>query len=784
MSEYPSHFFPEKMEYVEIVCPIESCYNVIKKIAEKGTLEVIDCNKNMQEPRRHLETFMICDDADRNIRFIETHLKSIDGLFPPPPLPSQIGIMINDLNLAQIADRLRQDSNELREKIKLTDDLKKQLNYNQKKMHALRFFKPIVQQETRNLNAKSASVDSLELEMIQDPNPILLSITGMVPTDQLHKLLRTVYRISRRNAIFHVGEASSDNIIPYAIFVSAKVLQQKLQKICESFSSDVFTFDCDTDNLNELEQQVATDIQQGQEVLDQADRANQDFLIELSHEYWAYRIFVTREKQIWLTVDYGDFDMIESSAIYRAWTPKRLSKTLYQDLQAAAVESGTPIPIQIDITQPSDHPELTVPTFIEKNDFTRSFQNLNNAYGIPNYDEINGGAFYSMYPFLFGVMFGDIGHSIFYILASITLLVLAPIAKKKRWDFGDIGNSVFNFKWFLFFCSICAFYCGFIYNECFGLPFSTFSSNWEIGTQTDVLTTWKQKEDTKIYPFGIDYIWYFKDNELIFLNSYKMKLAVILGMSQMVFGMFLQLINHIYRKDAVSIILWWIPEMMYLIPFFGYMVVIIIMKWCTKFQGNSFFLPDQQEDGVNLIQMLIGLVINAGSKDQSLQLYSNQWNVQTIILVLFIISIVLLLFARPVYFCIAKRKDPNFNMIEGFVMNLIEVIEFCLGALSHTASYLRLWALSLAHSQLSHVIYDELFILTVNTNNVFFVFIGFAAFCCMTAAILLGMEAFSALLHAIRLMWVEFSSKFYSGMGVGFKPVSFTKELKKIGVTQ
>ncbi|KAI6645916.1 V-type proton ATPase [Oopsacas minuta] len=376
-------------------------------------------------------------------------------------------------------------------------------------------------------------------------------------------------------------------------------------------------------------------------------------------------------------------------------------------------------------------------------------------------------------------------------------------------------------------------YTGIIYNDVFSKSMNIFGTSWNV-TYTDAGLNYTQRMALGLdnnthtiskvsdgiysvpveafsrnnpYPFGIDPIWQVAGNKLLILNSFKMKMSIILGVVHMMFGIVLSAFNYVHFKEYYKIFFQLIPEMLFLSSIFGYLVFLIFFKWVR------YYVNKQEQP--RLLIVLISMFLSFGKTptveegtvvfDAELQSY-----LQILLVLVALISVPWLLIPSPLYLIIknklAKRNRANYQRIEDdeeatangelsgdaaaaqdddqlevgevVVHRVIHTIEFCLGCISNTASYLRLWALSLAHAQLSEVLWQQILQRALMMQPLYFsipfIFIGFSVWAVATIAVLLVMEGLSAFLHALRLHWVEFQNKFYVGDGYSFTPFSFT----------
>ncbi len=74
------------------------------------------------------------------------------------------------------------------------------------------------------------------------------------------------------------------------------------------------------------------------------------------------------------------------------------------------------------------------------------------------------------------------------------------------------------------------------------------------------------------YPIGVDPIWQVSENKIVFLNAFKMKLSIILGVLHMLFGVILSYGNHKYFSKPLNIVTEFIPQIIFLTCMFGYLV--------------------------------------------------------------------------------------------------------------------------------------------------------------------------------------------------------------------
>lgn len=688
------------------------------------------------------------------------------------------------------------------------------------------------------------------------------SITGVVSTDERVRFERMIFRATRGNCYVRfapiqqpITDPESGQLIEKSVFIiffKSESIETKLKRICDAFGAHRYSLP-DLDDAGSVDKMLT---ENAQELVDsrtvllknQETRFRLCQLLAKHTERWTW--LVLREKAVYHSLNMFKADV---SGMLRGegWVVAESTDAVKEAVERAHASMDLHLPSLVDLVP---QPWPTPPTHFITNKFTYGYQEFVNTYGIPRYREANPALFTAAtFPFLFGVMYGDIGHGLFLFSAGLYLLWNEKANEGAK--LGEMGDGLHAGRYMIAMMGFFAVYAGLIYNDMFSLGLNLFGSRYSFEGQ-DTLSVEEAAVATNkhaygsndsVYPFGLDPIWHVSSNELLFFNSFKMKLSVIFGIIQMFSGTCLKGLNAIYFKDRLSLLYEFIPMAVFALSLFGYMVILIFYKWSINWNSRMLSAtcidPDSDawgssdyegewikcnagddSDGTctpwgyactgsdstadkcplnfggsgdgcqppNLITSLINIALNPGEVDEPL--YAGQGGIQNILLLLAFASVPILLLAKPYFLA----QQPHHPLVEhadeeagdddghegeehGFgeilIHQAIETIEFVLGMVSNTASYLRLWALSLAHSELATVFWEKAMLSTLNMNF-FAAFIGYGIFAGVTFGVLLMMDVLECFLHALRLHWVEFQNKFFAADGIRFAPYSFKQIIK------
>jgi V-type H+-transporting ATPase subunit a len=802
----------------------EAAHDTILKLGHLGCVQFRDMNPNTSAFQR-LFTGDVrrCEESERRLRYFEEQLKRAKG-------HKHVTCLVDGTHsetLDSLEPKLESLESELRDLNSKWEQLLSQKNSMKEHSEILTQPPSFFRGDDEGFSTSTAAAAD---EGTTFRVGGLRYLTGVINSDRAALFERLVYRATRGNMFMRTTPAKEQFEDPatgelvektvFVVFFSAQRAFDKIKKLCESMLATLYPYNIDSpQEVQQTTLKVMDTIRDLETTIKGTEDVREDILEKVKTNLYLWKKTVLIEKSVYDVLNMLAFK--GQTVVAECWAPKEDLAHVQTALSEAEQTSGAQVQSFMETIDTRDQP----PTYFKTNSFTKIHQSIVDSYGIARYKEINPAVFSCMtFPFLFGIMYGDIGHGFI-----ITLVAAFFILREKQLmesGLNEIIAMVFGGRYILILMGIFAIYTGFLYNDFFGMMISPFGENtfwtfpvskeawasdcsdeynyWFANKTAGVLQACKVNDGSP-YIFGIDPNWCETENKLEFYNSLKMKMAVILGVIQMSGGLLLSLLNHVYFKDMKHVWFGFIPEVIFLWFTFGYMCLMIIIKWNTDWPQRFRTTIELDKPGVHylnapsLLEAQTNFFLSPGSIAQDAYVFVGadfQNAVQSFLLLCCLLAVPLLLIPIPVIEYLHHKhtaygeleeataatggdEEPHekedhepFDMSEVVIKQVIHTIEFVLGCVSNTASYLRLWALSLAHAQLSEVFWNFAMIMPImqDSGSGIFCFLGFAVWFAASLMVLCGMESLSAFLHALRLHWVEFQNKFYFGDGTQFVP--------------
>ena len=575
-------------------------------------------------------------------------------------------------------------------------------------------------------------------------------VAGVILRERLPAFERMLWRACRGNVFLRQAEIEDPLEDPllggdevyksvFVIFFQGEQLKSRVKKICEGFRATLYPCPDQAADRREMAVGVMQRLEDLNTVLGQTNDHRHRVLVAAAKNIKMWFVKVRKIKAIYHTLNYFNLDVTQKCLIAECWIPTVDIEAIQLALRRGTEKSGSTVaPI---LNQMSTHE--SPPTFFRTNKFTSAFQELIDAYGVAAYREANPAVFTIItFPFLFAVMFGDAGHGCVVLAFGLWMCIKEKQLESRKID-SEIWKIFFAGRYLITLMAMFSIYTGLIYNDVFSKSVNVFGSSWHTHqSDKDILSRKNDMIDPaekkgwygNPYPFGVDPIWQIADNKIVFLNAFKMKISIILGVLHMLFGVCMSFWNHKYFQKPMNIITEFIPQLLFLCCLFGYLALLMFIKW-TKYYATKVEedFAISEKCAPSILITFINMVLfraNTAAGGCDPYIFAGEHQIQSLLVITAVICVPWMLFAKPLMQKRAHNQkmaagaqlnvnggvgadgttvphgEEPFDMGETLILQGIHTIEYALGSVSHTASYLRLWALSLAHAQLSEVLWN------------------------------------------------------------------------------
>ena len=362
-------------------------------------------------------------------------------------------------------------------------------------------------------------------------------VAGVIPRQRIAAFERILWRTLRGNLYMNQSEIPEPILDPsnneethknvFVIFAHGKEIIAKIRKISESLGADLYSVDENSEMRRDQIHEVNTRLNDLKNVLGNTQRTLNAELTQIARSLAVWLVIIKKEKGVYQTLNRCSYDQARKTLIAEAWVPTNSLALIKSTLQDVNDRAGLSVPTIVNQIKTSKTP----PTYNKTNKFTEGFQTIIDAYGTAKYTEVNPGLpTIVTFPFLFAVMFGDLGHGFLMTCAAVAMIAYEKRLAKSKQD--ELFSMAFFGRYIMLMMGIFSMYTGLIYNDIFSKALTIFPSMWEWphdfkpATSVDAY----QKNGT-VFPFGFDWNWHDTENELLFSNSYKMKLSILLGWS-------------------------------------------------------------------------------------------------------------------------------------------------------------------------------------------------------------------------------------------------------------